>query len=152
VTKRYAEGTTVPVERSRGELTGILTEHGCQRMAWATEPDADTLMFEMGGHQYRFVIARPTVDDLRAMCRAEGRDWSRVLDPKGKVDAEWRRRWRAHVLLLKAKLEFVAGGDTTLEREFMPALVVVGGRATLAEWLESSEQGQQLLLGPGKRR
>lgn len=152
MTKRYAEGTTVPVDRSRGELTGLLTQYGCQRMAWATEPGADTLMFELGGNQYRFVIAKPTLDDLRAQYRADGRDWTRVLDPLAKVDGEWRRRWRAHVLLLKAKLEFVAGGDTTLEREFMPALVVAGGRATLAEWLETSEQGQQLLLGSGKAR
>lgn len=149
MTKRYAEGTTVPVERSRVELTGILAEHGCQRMAWATEPGADTLMFELGGRQYRFVIARPTLDELRAQYRSDGRDWNRVMDPQSKVDAEWRRRWRAHVLLLKAKLEFVAGGDTTLEREFMPALVVAGGRATLAEWLETSDQGQ-LLLGAGR--
>lgn len=151
MSKRYAEGTSVPVDRSRGEITGILTEHGCQRVAWATEPAADTLQFELSGHQYRFVIARPTLEDLRAQYLADGRDWSRVMDPPAKVDAEWRRRWRAHVLLLKAKLEFVAGGDTTLEREFMPALVVAGGRATLAEWLETSEQGQKLLLGPGGR-
>ena len=150
MTKRYAEGTTVPVDRSRGELTGLLTEHGCQRMAWATEPGADTLMFELGGNQYRFVIAKPTLDDLRAIYRADGRDWSRVVDPQAKVDGEWRRRWRAHVLLLKAKLEFVAGGDTTLQREFMPALVVAGGRSTLAEWLESENGGRKLLLGDGR--
>ena len=148
MSRRYAEGTAVPVDKSRGELTGMLTTHGCQRMAWATEPQADTLQFELGGQSYRFVIGRPTMDDVVAQYRADGRDWSRVYDPQSKVDAEWRRRWRAHVLLLKAKLEFVAAGDTTLEREFMPNLVVAGGRQTLGEWLEHSKEGQ-LLIGAG---
>ena len=35
---RFAEGTKVSVESSRGEIGGILTKHGCMRMAWATEP------------------------------------------------------------------------------------------------------------------
>jgi hypothetical protein len=145
--KRYAEGTAVSVESSRGEITGVLTKHGCMRMAWATEPEGDTLQFELGGQQYRFKIVRPTVDAVKAMYREDGRDWSRVYDAQSKVDAEWRRRWRAHVLLLKAKLEFVEGGDTTLEQEFMPALVTKNG-ATLGE-LMATAKGQQLLLGTG---
>lgn len=143
--RRYAEGTAVTVDRSRGELTGLLTTHGCQRMAWGTEPAGDTLQFELGGQAYKFFIARPTMADVKAQYAEDGRDWTRVYDQQAKVDGEWRRRWRAHVLLLKAKLEFVASGDTTLEREFMPNLVVAGGRTTLGEWLERSAEGQKLL-------
>jgi len=46
-----------------------------------------------------------------------------------------RRVWRANVLLLKAKLEFIDGGDTTLEREFMPYLVMKGGK-TLGDFID----------------
>jgi hypothetical protein len=45
----YAEGTDVPVDRSRGEITGILTAHGVQRQAWSTEPEGDELLFELDG-------------------------------------------------------------------------------------------------------
>lgn len=144
---RYAEGTKVPVEASRGELTGILAKHGVQRMAWMTEPGGDVLQFELEGNAYRFKIDRPTLDEVRDRYVAEGGRWNLVYDEQAKVDAEWRRRWRAHVLLLKAKLEFVAGGDTTLENEFMPALVVKGGK-TLAEVI-ATDKGRQLLLGTG---
>lgn len=143
MTTRYAEGTKVPVDSSRGEITGILTKHGCQRMAWASAPEGDQLQFELGLQQYRFTIIRPTLDEVRKRYIAEGGRWNLVYDEQAKVDQEWRRRWRAHVLLIKAKLEFVAAGDTTLEREFMPNLIVAGG-GTLADWLDSSS-GRKLI-------
>lgn len=125
---RYAEGTTVPVDRSRGEISGILASHGVERMGWQTGPEGDELLFELSGHRFRFTIAKPTWDDVRAHLRAEGRDPSRVNDPAAKVTAEWRRRWRANVLLLKAKLEFIDSGDTTLERELLPYMLTAGGQ------------------------
>lgn len=33
------------------------------------------------------------------------------------AEAEWRRRWRALVLVVKAKLEIIASGGSTFERE-----------------------------------
>jgi hypothetical protein len=151
--RRYAQGTTVSVESSRGEITGILAKHGCNRMAWATEPEGDTLQFELGGQQYRFQIRRPSLEDAKTAYLATGKTvwgWNHQADQQRALDAEWRRRWRAHVLLLKAKLEFADGGDTTLEREFMPNLVIEGGRRTLAEWLSDEKGGQPLLAAGGK--
>ncbi len=130
--KRYAEGTTVSVESSRGEISGILAKHGVERQGWASEPEGDALTFELAGHRYLFRIARPTVDEVRAQYRADGHDWSRVYDPAAKVQAEWRRRWRANVLLLKAKLEFADGEASTVVRELMAYAVLKDGR-TLEE-------------------
>ena len=148
MTKRYAEGTAVQVQSSRGEISGILASHGCQRMAWGTEPSRDSLQFELDGKLFRFTITKPTVDDLKRMYREDGRDWSRVYDQQAKVDGEWRRRWRAHVLLIKAKLEFIDGGDTTLEREFLPYAVMADGR-TVAELIDA---GGLKLLASGTDR
>ena len=134
---RYAEGTTVTVESSRGEITGILAKHGVTRMAWGSEPEGDTLQFEIGGASYRFWIERPTAKSLHERWKAEGKSPQtlRFLPNDNQVAAEWRRRWRAHVLLLKAKLEFAASGDSTLAREFMPYLLLKNGR-TLEAVLE----------------
>lgn len=125
---RYAEGTKVSVESSRGEITGILAKHGVQRMGWMGSPEGDQLMFELAGGQYRLNIERPTLEQVRDRYVAEGGRWNLVYDPQAKVDAEWRRRWRANVLLLKAKLEFIDSGDTTLDRELMPYRVLADGR------------------------
>jgi len=134
MTKRYAEGTTVTVASSRGEITGILAKHGCDRMAWGTAPEGDTLQFTLGGHLFRFTITNPTPFALRE------RDGGQYTYPDNvnwqvKAEQEWRRRWRAHVLLIKAKLEFIEGGDTTLEREFLPYTVLQSGQ-TLGEFID----------------
>ena len=41
--RRYAEGTTVTTESSRGEISGILAKHGVVRQMWASEPEGDTV-------------------------------------------------------------------------------------------------------------
>jgi hypothetical protein len=122
------------VDKSRGEISGILAQHGCDRMAWGTEPAADTLQFTLGGHLFRFVIKKPTPEE---MLERDGGEYTypRNVDWKLKAADEWRRRWRAHVLLIKAKLEFIEGGDTTLELEFMPYTVLKSGQ-TLGELIE----------------
>ena len=120
--RRYAEGTKVGVDSSRGEITGILTKHGVKRMGWFGDADSgDELQFELGGGQFRFRIEKPTLAEIR-------RDYPNAYDEQAKLDAEWRRRWRANVLLLKAKLEFIDSGDTTLDRELLPYRVLADGR------------------------
>jgi hypothetical protein len=119
--RRYAEGTKVSVDTSRGEITGILAKHGVKRMGWMGDEVADELMFELGGGSYRFRIARPTITEIRRL-------YPNAYDEQAKLDGEWRRRWRANVLLLKAKLEFIASGDTTLDRELLPYRVLKGGQ------------------------
>lgn len=118
------------VDSSRGELTGILAKHGVQRMGWMGSPEGDELMFELGRGQFRLRIAKPTLVEIR-------RDYPNAYDEQAKLDGEWRRRWRAHVLLLKAKLEFIDSGDTTLDRELLPYRVLADGR-TLEEAIGSN--------------
>lgn len=142
--RRYAQGTTVTVEKSRAEMSTILSKHGCQRMGWFTSPEGDGLEFELQGNRYRFTIPHPMNEP------AEKRTWvnrNSYIAVAQQAENEWKRRWRAHVMLLKVKLEFVAGGDSTLEQEFMPNLLVQGGERTLAEWLESGSGTK--LIGAG---
>lgn len=148
MTKRYAEGTPVTVMSSRGEITGILAKHGCDRMAWGTAPEGDTLQFELDRKLFRFTISKPTLEQVQTMARADGVRLHLVRDWDSKVAAEWRRRWRAHVLLIKAKLEFIEGGDTTLEREFLPYAVLKDGR-TLGDLVAGG--GLPLLMSGAER-
>jgi hypothetical protein len=117
---RYAEGTKVSVESSRGELSGILAKHGVVRQGWFSEPEADTLQFELKGGSYRLTIIRPTLAEVRQM-------YPNAYDHNAKLDQEWRRRWRAHVLLLKAKLEFADGEASSVARELLPYRMLASG-------------------------
>ena len=70
-------------------------------------------------------------------------------------EAEWRRRWRSVVLVAKAKLELVASGGSTFEREFLADMLLANGEtmaeAMLPRVLEMYETGNMpsLLLGAG---
>ena len=140
-TRRFAEGTAVSVDSSRGEITGILAKHGVTRMAWASEPEGDQLSFELAGHRFLFRIARPTLTDIRRM-------YPNAYDEQKKVEAEWRRRWRANVLLLKAKLEFAEGEASTVIRELMPYALLRDGR-TLEEAIVAGDAAVPM-LGTGR--
>lgn len=136
---RYAEGTTVSVDSSRGEITGILAKHGVIRMGWYTEPEGDALQFELKGGRYELKMIRPTLADVRRM-------YPNAYDHSKKLDAEWRRRWRANVLLLKAKLEFADGETTSIERELLPYRLLENG-STVEQLILS---GALPMLAPGK--
>lgn len=118
---RYAEGTKVSVDSSRAEITAILAKHGVDTMAWAGNPAGDKVMFNLKGGQYRLDIIRPTLAEVRAL-------YPNAYDYNAKLDHEWKRRWRANVLLLKAKLEFADGETTTIDRELLPYRVLKGGK------------------------
>lgn len=138
----YAENTKVTVDSSRGEITGILAKHGVLNMGWSTTPEGDQLLFELQGGSYRFNIKRPTAASMEAEHSADYR-YPYNVDWEGKAKQEWMRRWRANVLLLKAKLEFIDGDASTLERELLPMRVLKNG-ATLEEFLVTTN-GRNLL-------
>jgi hypothetical protein len=128
MTRRYAEGTTVTVASSRGEITGILAKHGVKKMGWMSDDSTgDELLFELAGGSFRFRMVKPTAESLRAR---DGHNFTYPdnVDWTAKAAQEWRRVWRANVLLLKAKLEFIESGDTTLDRELMAYRVLKDGR------------------------
>jgi hypothetical protein len=50
------------------------------------------------------------------------------------MDRELRRRWRALLMVIKAKLVSVEDGISTIEREFMADVVLPNGK-TLGEWV-----------------
>lgn len=132
--RRYAEGTTVPAEQSQGEIRGLLAKHGVERFAMVDGPEGAAVQFVFGGLPYRFEVRKPTVEELQKEYAAEGgTGWGNV-DWLGRVEREWKRRWRARVLWLKATLEFAAGeGPEEMERTLLPYLVLPGG-GTLSAW------------------
>lgn len=123
--KRYADGTKVSVATSRAELSTILTKHGIERQAWSTGPEGDQLGFIYQGKSYRLNVEKPTYEEAveHLSYPTSGVDY---------VEREWMRRWRALVLLLKAKIEFSSGDDDAFVREFMPFMLTSGG-VTLEE-------------------
>ena len=132
---RYAEGTTVPAEVSQAEVRAILARHGVNHFAMADTPAGAAVQFIYAGLPYRFEVARPDVDELRAEYQARrSKGMAYDLDYASQAEREWKRRWRARLLWLKATLEFAAGeGEGETSRMLLPFLVLPDGQ-TLERW------------------
>jgi hypothetical protein len=112
------------------------------------------IQFGLGSRFYRFTIDWPVPKDLRDAFIEEGGSWGRAnrIDWKGRADAEWRRRWRARLMWLKAQLEYAE--DVPLAEAMLANLVLPDGR-TFGAWAtpqigQMYEAGQMPpMLGPG---
>jgi hypothetical protein len=105
----YAEGTDVPVERSRAEIEKTLERYGADRFMWFTEPNRAVLIFEADKRRIRFDLPVPDGQDDAANRRR-------------------RERWRALLLCIKARLQSVQTGIETFEEAFLSHVVMPDGR------------------------
>lgn len=134
-TRKFAQDTSVPVERSRSEIEKRLQEAGAAGFGFMR-------LGNVGAKDSRevvtFQIANRTVR----------------IEVGVSADAqEQRRRWRCVLLLVKAKLTAVADGISTVEREFLADIVLPNGQ-TVGTWLQPqiAQQKMPLMLGPGGGR
>lgn len=130
---RYAEGTTVAVSKTKGEIEAILTKYGADQYGMAIEAGRAMVAFRIDGRHVRFVLPLDVRDDEWVWRRPGGGVRSQS-DKDKRAAQEERRRWRALFLIIKAKLEASTSGIVTLADEFAPYTVLPDGR-TVAEWL-----------------
>lgn len=139
--RRYAERTSVPVDRTRSEIERLLEKHGAGSFVYGTTNGQALLAFEMRDRRLRFLVPMPSPNKTGSNENA--------------VKSETRRRYRALLLVLKAKLEAVASSIVTFDEEFL-AHIVTSGNSTVGDQVipgmrEVLKTGGMLppLLGPG---
>jgi len=130
---RYAENTTVSIERSKAEIEKMLRRHGANSFVsgWDEDTNIAQIMFRMENRHIRFTVP---MHDLEEFTHTEtGR-------PR-KTDAAWkaweqaeRAKWRSLYLVVKAKLESVESGIFTFEQEFLPHILLPNGQ-TVGEFI-----------------
>jgi hypothetical protein len=114
---KYANGTSVPADRSRSEIERTLTRFGADQFGYGTKSDSAVIVFRSSGRHIRFVLPLPSLKQCGSQTAFE---------------KETRRRWRSMSMCIKAKLESVATGIETFEESFMAHVVLPNGM-TLAE-------------------
>ena len=139
--RRYAQGTAVPIDRTRSEIEHLLERHGARSFVYGTANGQALLAFEMHDRRLRFLVPMPATNKSGSNESA--------------VKSETRRRYRALLLVLKAKLEAVASQIVTFDEEFL-AHIVVEGNTTVGDRMvpalaDAIASGGKLppLLGPG---
>ena len=131
----YAANTSVPVERSRAEIERLLSRHKCNKFLAGVDHDAHTatVQFHAYNRIIRFIIGLPDPKDKKYT-----RDRRGYTAPAHVVDKlvaqDERTRWRALLLVIKAKLEAVESNIATFEDEFL-AHVVLPNQQTVAQYI-----------------
>lgn len=139
--RRYAERTSVPVDRTRSEIERLLERHGAASFVYGTTNGQALLAFEMRERRLRFLVPLPCLN--------------KASSNENAVKSETRRRYRALLLVLKAKLEAVESSIVTFDEEFL-AHIVIEGNTTVGDRMvpgipAALKNGGVLppLLGPG---
>lgn len=131
---KFAENTKTSVESSRAEIERTISKYGARRFAIATEPERGAIMFEIQGRQIRFIVPMPN-PKAEEFVKVRKGAWANaaVGVQRARYDQAVRQRWRALALAIKAKLEVVESGISTLETEFLGHIVMSDGR-TVGQW------------------
>jgi len=150
MTDRYAAKTEVPIERSRAEIERALVRYGATGFMYAWEDDNQAIAFKIHDRHIRIILPTPALSDYQI---TDGGQRRGSEAQRRAYDQAKRQRWRALVLIVKAKLEAIAAGISTIEREFM-ADVVLPNNATVGQWLAPQieaayESGRMPPLLPG---
>lgn len=123
-TRRFAEDTKVPVQKTRMEIETLLKKHGATRVVTYEGEGIALIGFMLGGRAIKMQVSVPPEPVKAAKFSGARRAWEQDL----------RRIWRALGLIIKAKLESIASKISTVEREFMADVVMPNG-ATVGEML-----------------
>lgn len=124
---RYAAGTDVPADRSRAEIERTLERYGADAFGYAREARQAMIQFRIGGRFVRIMLPLPDPDATEFKMTPTGK-WERSESEARRAwEQACRQRWRALALVVKAKLEAVAAGISTIEREFLSDVVLPDG-------------------------
>lgn len=150
----FANDTTVPVERSKAEIERLLGRYGAARFMSGWDGDTAVIGFVLGNRTIRFTLPLPAKTEKQFHRTPTGRQRRNPADAERAWEQACRSRWRALLLVIKAKLEAVQVGISTVEDEFLAWTVLPGDGRTVGERLrltidESVKSGKPAMLALG---
>jgi hypothetical protein len=133
---RFAADTNVPVAKSRAEIETILMRYGASGFFSGFSDNKAMVGFQIAERMVKVVMRMPDRDDEAFTHYMHGGTCRKALSPDA-AEKKWeqacRQRWRSLCLIIKAKLEAVECGLTTVEREFLADIVMPDGRS-FGDW------------------
>lgn len=153
---KYAENTDVPVEKSQAEIKSIVMRYGATRYATLDDPVCAMIAFEIANRRIKFTLPLPDRSDERFTHKmhGSGKKIPRSDEESYRVwEKSCRQRWRALGLIIKAKLEAVETGISTIEREFLSNILLPDGQLVgdflVPQIAVAYESGQMPKMLPG---
>jgi hypothetical protein len=131
----YASQTSVSAEKSRYEIENVLARYGADAFMYATQDDKAMIQFRAHGRLVKFMLTLPDRRDDEFVMTPAGRNCRSDADALKQWEQACRQKWRALLLVVKAKLEAVDAGIAIFEDEFLAYTVLPSGD-TVAEWIQ----------------
>lgn len=127
---RYASRTEVPSSKSIAEISDLLRSHGARAFVQGWDDDRNMAVIEFGiaARRIRFLLPMPDRNSrefTRTPVKGLWRDPDQIAQA---YEQAIRQRWRALLLIIRAKLEAVAAGIVTIEDEFLAHTVLPNGQ------------------------
>jgi len=149
---RYAEGTQVASDRSRAEIEATLCRYGASAFSYGWDDSESIAMvkFRIADRWVAMMLPLPPRDS-REFTHTPGRALARSSSQReAAYEQAVRQRWRALALVIKAKLEAVESGISTVEREFLSDILLPDG-SRLGDWAKPAlEQAYATGLMPAR--
>lgn len=150
--RRYAEATKVSTDRSVAEIQKLLRRFGATAFTYGWDESSAALMFEMADRRILFRLPMPNPRDREYTHTPTGKSRAPGAAEQA-YEQSVRQRWRALALVIKAKLEAVSAGITTLEQEFLAHIQMPDGRTvgehTAPAIAAAYESGEMPRMLPG---
>lgn len=146
----YANSTTVSVVKSRTEIEQLVYKYAGRdtNFSYGQMAGQAAIMFVAFDRRVKFTVPLPTEEEGQTAAKRKN---GRAAPTSAKIEAwrdqEERRRWRALLLVIKAKLEAVKSGICTFDEEFLAHIIPDNGDKTIYE-LIATGTGHKNLLPP----
>lgn len=146
------ESTSVPVERSQGEIRKLLAGHGAHRFAFGEETDSAgvrwaAVSFAHGGYAVRMRVPHKALDEQSLRSKARRARTQTYEDfEAAATEQEAKRIWRVMAWNLKVRLVAVHEGVETFEEAFLAHLLDERTGTTIYEQL--ARTGRVQLAAP----
>lgn len=130
----YAEKTSVSVSKTKADIEDLIHKAGAGQFVSGYKENMAVIGFSLANRQIRFVLPLPDKQEQKFWFTPERRTKRSEKQAYEAWEQACRSRWRSLYLIIKAKLEAVNSGISTIEREFFYDIVLPDGK-TVGEFM-----------------
>ncbi len=144
--RQHAQGTDVPVGRSRDEIERTLARFGATAQVWMRDDETGvvTVAFKREARAYRFTVPMPPLKDFEM---TPSRKWIRTPEQaQSAKEAEVRRRFRSLANYVKALLDATDSGIIRADEALLPYLMLSDGETVYQRAAKQMKAGGEVSL------
>ena len=139
----YAENTKVDVNKTKAEIETMIHMAGATQFVSGFKDNTAVVGFVLNNRQIRFLLPLPDPNDDEFVYTPARRTKRSKQQAYEVWNQACKSKWRSLYLIIKAKLEAVDSGISTIEREFFYDIVLPNGQTVgefMAPQIEQSYQ------------